>query len=141
MSRCVGAIIILLLTVAPPLVATELRKCALAGGGHAYVSGDCPAGSRLLWQRGIEARVDADDLRERRQDTARWREMNRMEVSAALRARPARVSARRAHRGDTAARRCERAQQRRSRTRERDFMQMTYDQAVALDRRVADACR
>lgn len=131
--------IVLMLVLLPPATAAELRKCALADGRHLYINRDCPAGSHELWQRAIAtAESDADELRRRREDTARWQQMNREEIAANLRARPSRSTGSRQASGVD---RCRQARERRERIRQRDFMRMDYQRMQALNRQVADACR
>lgn len=129
---------VLLLILLPKAHATELRKCAFTDGRHLYANSDCPAGSREVWRRVIAAATDDDDLRLQREDTARWRQMNREEISAMLRTRPTRAASNRRNPGQL---RCQQARQRRTQIRQRDFMRMDYERMLALDRQVANACR
>lgn len=132
----------LVLLVAQPILATELYKCALRGGGHVYSSQPCPSGSREVWQREVAPDPIPDAATRRRlQDIAQWQQESRRET--ALRQSAGSGAGRRLTRSTAAseARRCERARERRDRIRDRDWMRMTYDRMVTLDQEVADACR
>lgn len=123
-------------------MAAELRKCRLNSGAHAYVSdAACPAGSREQWQRSIVADPGQDDdVKRRRKEVADWQASNRQSMARARNAtRTTRSTGTRT--ADATDARCNAARKRRDRSRDREFMRMTYERMQRLDQDVADACR
>lgn len=122
------------------VAAAELRKCRLSNGRPAYMSEACPAGSREVWQRDVAADpAHAAALKRRQDDLKQWEQASRREAALRLRAVAHRGSAR--HSTASAPSRCERAQARRDRIRDKDWMRMTYDRMIQLDDEVSEACR
>ncbi len=126
-----------------PAAASEVRKCVGRDGRHAYVSGDCPAGSREAWRREVAVAEPDPDARARQEEIRQWQRANREEVAAGVRAQSARTSGTRVgtSSADARSRRCEQARERQRRVRQRDWMTMTYERMRQLDDQVRAACR
>ena len=120
--------------------AAELRKCVMPTGRTAYVSEACPAGSREVWQRIVDADPQHEAALKRRQDDiAQWQQANRRE--SALRQRVASVRGGTRSGAAASSNRCDRARQRRDRIRDKDWMRRTYDRMIQLDDEVNEVCR
>lgn len=79
-----------------------------------------------------EARIRSDDTRE-------WQRRNRDEVTAMIRLQHQAGRARRGSAPKTDA--CGQARAKRDRIRQREFMTMTFERALALDDAVRDLCK
>ena len=123
--------------------ASEVRKCVGRDGRHAYVSGECPAGSREAWRREVVEAAPDGAAEARREEIRHWQRANREEVAAGVRARSMRTPLARpaAAPVDARARRCERARERQRTIRQREWMSMTYERMRQLDEDVRVACR
>lgn len=120
----------------------ELRKCVMPGGRHVYVDGACPGSSRVVWQRdSVPETTDAASVRRRLDEIERWQAAVRNEVAAQLMPARGRIHPAVQREASLAANRCERERARRARIRDQEWMKMTYDRMVQLDRDVSVACR
>ena len=135
--------VLLAMQAAMPAAASEVRKCVGRDGRHAYVSGECPAGSREAWRREVAVAEPDRDARARREEIRQWQRANREEVAAGVRAQSVRTPGSRitASPGGSRTRRCEQARERQRRVRQRDWMTMTYERMQQLDEQVRAACR
>lgn len=132
---------LIFLSMSAKVLATEIRHCRLSGGRSFYSDGRCPKGSVELWVRaaGGEGRVLSEEARARLADTREWQRQNRAEVTAWVKTQA--VAGGRRRRATQALDPCEQARARRDRRRDREFLTMTFDRAVALDNEVRDLCR
>lgn len=121
--------------------AGELRRCKFGNGARHYSDAPCPKGSVEELIRTIDAdrKFLSEEARRRADDTREWQRRNRDEVAAMVRLQH---QAARARRGSvTKTDPCGQARAKRDRIRQREFMTMTFDRAVALDDAVRDVCK
>lgn len=123
------------------VAAGELHRCRLGNGTRQYSDAPCPKGSIEEWVRVIDSdrKPLPDEARLRSEDTRDWQRRNRAEVAAMVRLQQQAARGRRASAAKVDP--CAQARTKRDRIRQREFMRMTFERALALDDAVRDVCK